>query len=153
MEVKQARRLKDLERENGELKKMLAGALLKNRVLEEVVEAGMCSGRAVCRILSLSRATYWYRGKPPSPRKRALHKNLPTLAAGPQFRAGASGQLWCRGVNKTAYNLDLEQPHQFRSRDEQFSSQRTASAKFSSLNKPIDTEIIDAKKTSTSQLF
>jgi putative transposase len=38
MEVKEARRLKDLERENGELKKMLAEALLKNRVLEAVWE-------------------------------------------------------------------------------------------------------------------
>jgi putative transposase len=36
--VKEARRLKDLERENGELKKMLAEALLKNRVLEAVWE-------------------------------------------------------------------------------------------------------------------
>ena len=34
LEVNEARRLKDLERENGELKKMLAEALLKNRVLE-----------------------------------------------------------------------------------------------------------------------
>jgi putative transposase len=38
MEVKEARRLKDLERENSELKKMLAEALLKNRVLEAVCE-------------------------------------------------------------------------------------------------------------------
>jgi putative transposase len=38
MEVKEAHRLKDLERENGELKKMLAEALLKNRVLEAVCE-------------------------------------------------------------------------------------------------------------------
>ena len=38
MEVKEARRLKDLERENGELKKMLAEASLKNRVLEAVCE-------------------------------------------------------------------------------------------------------------------
>jgi putative transposase len=38
MEVKEARRLKDLEQENGELKKMLAEALLKNRVLEAVCE-------------------------------------------------------------------------------------------------------------------
>jgi putative transposase len=38
MEVKEARRLKELERENGELKKMLAEALLKNRVLEAVCE-------------------------------------------------------------------------------------------------------------------
>ena len=38
MEINDARRLKDLERENGELKKMLAEALLKNRVLEGVCE-------------------------------------------------------------------------------------------------------------------
>jgi putative transposase len=38
MEVNEARRLKELERENGELKKMLAESLLKNRVLEAVCE-------------------------------------------------------------------------------------------------------------------
>jgi putative transposase len=38
MEINEARRLKELERENGELKKMLAEALLKNRVLEAVCE-------------------------------------------------------------------------------------------------------------------
>jgi putative transposase len=38
MEVSEARKLKELERENGELKKMLAEALLKNRVLEAVCE-------------------------------------------------------------------------------------------------------------------
>ena len=38
LEVKEARRLKELERENGELKRMLAEALLKNRVLEAVCE-------------------------------------------------------------------------------------------------------------------
>lgn len=38
MEINEARRLKDLERENTELKKMLAEALLKNRVLEMVCE-------------------------------------------------------------------------------------------------------------------
>jgi putative transposase len=38
MDINEARRLKDLERENGELKKMLAEALLKNRVLEAVCE-------------------------------------------------------------------------------------------------------------------
>ena len=36
MEINEARRLKDLERENTELKKMLAESLLKNRVLEAV---------------------------------------------------------------------------------------------------------------------
>jgi len=36
MEVNEAKRLKELERENTELKKMLAESLLKNRVLEFV---------------------------------------------------------------------------------------------------------------------
>jgi putative transposase len=38
MDIHEARRLKELERENGELKKMLAESLLKNRVLEAVCE-------------------------------------------------------------------------------------------------------------------
>ena len=38
MEVNDARRLKELERENSELQKMLAEALLKNPVLEFVCE-------------------------------------------------------------------------------------------------------------------
>jgi putative transposase len=38
MDVNEARRLKELERENTELKKMLAEELLKNRVLSYVCE-------------------------------------------------------------------------------------------------------------------
>ena len=38
MEVNEARRMKDLERENTELKKMLAEEMLKNRVLSFVCE-------------------------------------------------------------------------------------------------------------------
>ena len=38
MDLSEARRLKELERENAELKKMLAESLLKNRVLEAVCE-------------------------------------------------------------------------------------------------------------------
>ena len=38
MEVNEAKRLKELERENLELKKLLAESLLKNRVLEAVCE-------------------------------------------------------------------------------------------------------------------
>jgi putative transposase len=38
MEINEARRLKELERENSELKKMLAESMLKNRVLEAVCE-------------------------------------------------------------------------------------------------------------------
>ena len=36
MDINEAKRLKDLEREHGELKKMLADSLLKNRVLEAI---------------------------------------------------------------------------------------------------------------------
>ena len=38
MDISEARRLKELERQNSELKKMLAESLLKNRVLEAVCE-------------------------------------------------------------------------------------------------------------------
>jgi putative transposase len=38
LNVNEARRLKELERENRELKQMLADSLLKNRVLEAVCE-------------------------------------------------------------------------------------------------------------------
>ncbi len=38
MEIREARRLRELERENLELKKLLADALLKNRVLEAACE-------------------------------------------------------------------------------------------------------------------
>ena len=38
MDLNEARKLKELERENSERKKMLAEALLKNRVLEAVAE-------------------------------------------------------------------------------------------------------------------
>ena len=38
MEVNEAKRLKELERENTELKKMLAESLLENRVLKFVCE-------------------------------------------------------------------------------------------------------------------
>ena len=36
MDLADAKRLKELEKENAELKKMLAEAMFKNRVLEEV---------------------------------------------------------------------------------------------------------------------
>jgi putative transposase len=38
MDISEVRRLKELEKENSELKKMLSEALLKNRVLEAVCE-------------------------------------------------------------------------------------------------------------------
>ncbi len=98
MDLNEARKLKELERENSELKKMLAEALLKNRVLEAVarkkmvgpahrrqaahavVKRGLCSGRAACRILRLSRATFWYQARPPTPTQQRLAKRLRVLS-------------------------------------------------------------------------
>ena len=46
MDVNEAKRLKELEKENTELKKMLAESLLKNRVLEAVCEKSCEPGHA-----------------------------------------------------------------------------------------------------------
>jgi hypothetical protein len=78
MDLNEAKRLDELERENTELKKMLAEAPPGKRVLEYVVEKimspgqkkqmiravvedGLCSGRKGCRITRLTRSTWWYR--------------------------------------------------------------------------------------------
>jgi putative transposase len=52
----------------------------RRQMAKEVVEAGVCSGRAVCRILRLSRATYRYRAKPPSPCKRQMIARMRLLS-------------------------------------------------------------------------
>ena len=98
MDLNEARKLKDLERENGELKKVLAESLLKNRVLETVapkemvspahrraaahvmVRRGLCSGRLAGRVLRLARATFLHRGRPPASRQQRLAKRLRVLS-------------------------------------------------------------------------
>jgi putative transposase len=45
-----------------------------------VVARGLCSGRAACRFLHLSRSTYWYRARPPSARQSRLLKRLHELS-------------------------------------------------------------------------
>jgi transposase InsO family protein len=47
---------------------------------KEVVEVGLCSGRAVCRFLGLARATYWYRGRLPSARQEQLEARMRELS-------------------------------------------------------------------------
>jgi putative transposase len=46
----------------------------------KIVAAGLCSGRAVCRILRLSRSTYWYRGRPLSSAQEQLRQRLRELS-------------------------------------------------------------------------
>ncbi len=106
-DINEAKRLKELERENGELKKMLAEALLKNRVLEavckkmvspahrrraalEVVDSKLCSGRAACRFLRLSRSTLWYRPRKATPLEERLGKRMESCRTG--SRATATGE-------------------------------------------------------------
>ena len=45
MDLAEARRLKELEKENVELKKILAEAMLENRVLKEVNSKKWCARR------------------------------------------------------------------------------------------------------------
>ena len=45
-----------------------------------VVQSQVCSGRAACRILRLARSTYWYRGRPPTPRRQQLVERLRALS-------------------------------------------------------------------------
>ena len=52
----------------------------RKQIVRRVVEAGWCSGRAACRILQLSRSTYWYRGKPPTAAQEQLRKRLLELS-------------------------------------------------------------------------
>ena len=52
MELADAKRLKELEKENAELKKMLAEAMLENRVLEEVNSKKMVSATQKKRIVA-----------------------------------------------------------------------------------------------------
>jgi putative transposase len=40
----------------------------------------MCSGRAACRFLGLARATYWYRGRTPSPRHEQMERRMRELS-------------------------------------------------------------------------
>jgi putative transposase len=52
----------------------------RRQMARGVVEAGRCSGRAVCRILGLARSTFGYRGRGPSEEQRQLLKRMKELS-------------------------------------------------------------------------
>jgi putative transposase len=54
MELQDARRYRELERENGEFKKIVA------RAVEGVMRTGLCSQRRACRYLGLHRSSSRY---------------------------------------------------------------------------------------------
>jgi putative transposase len=51
----------------------------KKQVVEAAVKDGVCSGRAGCRILGLSRSGYWYRAGKRSARQEQLVKRIHAL--------------------------------------------------------------------------
>lgn len=91
MEVREAKRLKELER-NTELKKMLAESLLKNRVLgrcakkykpgkrrraaRAVIAGQLCSRAGGVPVFKGVRSIYWYRSKEPTSQEQRLLKRL-----------------------------------------------------------------------------
>ena len=52
----------------------------RRQAARAVVARGLCSGRAACRILRLSRATFWYQRQPPAPTQQRLAKRLRALS-------------------------------------------------------------------------
>jgi putative transposase len=62
------------------MRKKIVSPAHRKAVALAVVKRGLCSGRAACRFLHLSRATYWYRARPPSSRQRRLMKRLRELS-------------------------------------------------------------------------
>jgi len=62
------------------MRKKMVSPEQKKRMAMSVVEARLCSGRKACRFLRLSRATYWYRSRPPSLRTEQLRDQMRVLS-------------------------------------------------------------------------
>src|SRR4029077_14915300 len=98
MEVSEAKRLKERERENTELKedagrkpaqepsagggvrKKVISPEQRRRAARAVVASELCSGRAEGRVLKVSRSTYWYRSKEPTSQGQRLLKRMRELS-------------------------------------------------------------------------
>ena len=52
----------------------------RRRAARAVVASELCSGRAACRFLKVSRSTYWYRSKQPTSQEQRLLKRLRELS-------------------------------------------------------------------------
>ena len=62
------------------MRKKIVSPAHRRAAAEQLVAAGMCSGRAVCRYLGLSRSTFRYRGHPATPAEEQLGKDLLALS-------------------------------------------------------------------------
>jgi putative transposase len=64
------------------MRKKIVSPAHRREAAQKVVAAGICSGRAACRILRLARATYAYQGRPPTTAEQQLRKRLQELSVG-----------------------------------------------------------------------
>lgn len=62
------------------MRKKVISPSARREQARSLVEKGLCSERAVCRMLRLARSTFRYRGKPLSESKQALHRRLVELS-------------------------------------------------------------------------
>ena len=63
------------------MRKKIVSPAHRRAAAEELVAAGMCSGRAVCRYLGLARSTFSYQGRPATAAEAQLRKDLLALSA------------------------------------------------------------------------
>jgi len=69
------------------VRKKIVSPAHRRQAARGVVAEGMCSGRAACRYLGLSRATYRYRARPPGPRHlRMLERPRQLSEKHPRYR-------------------------------------------------------------------
>lgn len=62
------------------MRKKVVSPATRRAYAQEVVSAGMCSQRRVCRFLQLARSTFNYRGRPATPAEEQLRKRLLELS-------------------------------------------------------------------------
>ena len=62
------------------MRKKIIGPSHRKAMVRAVVTEGLCSGRAACRFLSLSRGTFWYRERPVSDREAQLRRRMLILS-------------------------------------------------------------------------
>jgi hypothetical protein len=95
------------------MRKKIVSPAHRRAAAAELVAAGLCSGRAVCRYLGLARSTFSYQGRPATAAEAQLRKELLALSA--NIRAMGIGGLrrccagkaggWASGISKDCDEL------------------------------------------------
>ena len=63
------------------MRKKIVSPEHRKQMARAVVKVALCSGRAACRFLRLTRSTYWYRSRPPSSQQQRMLQRLRGLSA------------------------------------------------------------------------